>query len=146
MAKLLPRATEEATKLFVVVEKWASGTNSTAELPFLHSQVMAFSLVVGEELRRTYNFRVTDKGNLSVNRLVEGASKAYPEEVFSLLDPFIRAEIDSAGRALVFALYTGCGFHILRSVEIAIKGYVHASTGMLPASTQRNWGGVHQSA
>jgi hypothetical protein len=42
-------------------------------------------------------------------------------------------------------LPTSCRFHILRAVEIGIKGYLHAKTGSLPKLNQRNWGEyIHQ--
>jgi hypothetical protein len=43
-------------------------------------------------------------------------------------------------RCLAFELPTSSGFHILRAVEIGIKGYLHAKAGSLPKMNQRNWG------
>lgn len=83
---------------------------------------------------------VTEKGNLSVRRLVEGASQGYPQSTLEMIDKFVTGEINQASKCLAFELPTACGFHILRAVETCIKAYLHAATGALPPMTNRNWG------
>ena len=67
-----------------------------------------------------------------------GASEKYPQYILPLLDAFIREEIDEAGRCLACDRNTACGFHILRSVEVAVKAYMVSIKGTLPKN--RNWG------
>jgi hypothetical protein len=61
--------------------------------------------------------------------------------VTGLLDAKTLKEIDEAGRCLACTLYTASGFHILRSVEMAVKAYVFMQNGgNLPKLNQRSWG------
>lgn len=137
---LLPRAMELAKVIHPVISTWANQKGIPHELPILHAHIQAFSMALAEELQRGHYYRLIDKGNLSIDHLVEGASKGYPSSVVTLLDDHIKREINEASRCLACSLSTASGFHILRSVEIAIKAYVHAATGSLPPINRRNWG------
>jgi hypothetical protein len=138
---LFPRSRELAEPLLAQLRAWLqSEQHPLALLPNLLQSVQFFSTIVMEEMDRTHVYTVIDKGNLSVDKLVEGASKGYPPEVLALLDKWMCDEINDSGRCMAFTLYTACGFHILRAVEIGIKGYVHAATGTLPPTNRRNWG------
>ncbi len=131
--ELLPRSREASTLLVNELRSWQRGEQDAVQLPALRQRVQYFATVLMEEMDRTHVYTATDKGNLSVDKLVEGASGGYPPVVLALLDKWMKDEIDAAGKCLAFTLYTACGFHILRSVEIGIKGYVHAATGTLPS-------------
>ena len=124
VGQVLPRSVEAAKLLLTELTCWQLGQRQTIALPVLRQNVQAFATIVTEEMDRTHVFTVTDKGNLSVDSLVKGASKGYPAEVTSLLDAKTLKEIDEAGRCLACTLYTASGFHILRSVEMAVKAYV----------------------
>lgn len=139
---LLPRSTAKANGFLQVIQQWIQGQREggTVLASTLHKTLNGFMVTLQDELDRVPMFTVTPKGNLSIDRLVESASAGYPKAVLEMTDDFIRNEIDYAGRCLAFELSTSCGFHILRSVEIGIKGYVHAATGALPKINQRNWG------
>jgi hypothetical protein len=104
----------------------------------LKNYIERYEAALSEELSQVPAYVVTKKGNLSTESLVEGASNGYCKRTIDLIDEFIRFEIDEAGRCLAFGLFTACGFHILRSVEVAIKGYIVAAKGSLPKN--RNWG------
>jgi len=136
--EVLPRSIKLAGQFLPVVEEWAAGKGKLDDLPYLHAWVGSFSVALSEEMEAGQYFVLTDKGNLSIDRLMLGASNGYPEDVLKLLDSNVTREIDEAGRCLACGLNTACGFHILRSVEIGLKGYLHAAAGSLPKS--RNWG------
>lgn len=141
--ELLPRTVKQGDLLLRELQRFAFSPywQPTADdFQLLHNNVLAFEVVLGEELGRMLNFVLTDKGGLSVSGLMEGYSAHYPTYVLELIDSFIRSEIDETSKCLACDRNTACGFHILRSVEVAIKGYIHAVKGKLPNPTQRNWG------
>jgi len=102
--------------------------------------VLEFETVLDKELRDSPLLCVLPKGNLSIDSLLDGASKGYASSALPMLDSVIRREIDESGTCLAYARGTACGFHILRAVEITLKAYVLAATGTLPKMSQRNWG------
>ena len=138
--EMLPRSVDLGRRLLEELRAWQRGERMVSQIPALHQDVRSFTIVLGEEFERTHVFTLTEKGNLSVEKLVQGASLGYPKEVQECLDDWMRDEIDSAGKCLACTLYTASGFHVLRSVEIGIKGYIHAATGSLPPLNRRNWG------
>lgn len=138
--KIVPRIRDAAVSLLPLVEKIASGSATTQEIEQLPLYVQATTVTINEELERIYAYQMSGKGNFSIDSLVNGASQGYPANVLSHLDDFVASEIDDAGLCLACGLYTACGFHIFRSVEIVIKGYVHAATGNLPPVNRRSWG------
>jgi hypothetical protein len=99
-----------------------------------------FESLLLKELRDLPLFSVGDKGNLSTEKLIDGSSSGYSSSTLSLLDDFVKREIDESGRCLAFNRPTACGFHIFRAVEICLKAYVLAAMGALPKMSQRNWG------
>jgi len=138
-ATVLPRSVSTAQDLLDEVNLWATNQTQHQNLSRLHALVSVFSVVLHEEVSRAHIYRLSDKGNLSIDHLIDGASKRYPSTTFALLDDNIKREIDEAGKCLACALYTASGFHILRSVEIGIKAYLFTlSGGTLPKN--RNWG------
>ncbi len=139
--EMLPQSHKKALLFVTELRLWDSAIypgRTVNNYEDLRRVIEGFSTTLIDELENTHNYVVTDKGNLSVARLVDGASKRYAPDVLSLLDTSITNEIDDAGRCLAFTQYTACGFHLLRSVEIAIKAYIHAANGSLPKN--RNWG------
>jgi hypothetical protein len=106
----------------------------------IREDIDTFQIALSEEIKLLPLFSVEPKGNLSIDRLVDGAADGYPPTVISLLDTFTIREINEAGRCLAYAMPTACGFHILRAVEVGLKGYVLAATGALPKLNNRNWG------
>lgn len=147
----LPRSTESAIELIKAIGAMLNGDPGVATQQYqeplnayftgpIYTNLDTFQIALSEELKLLPLFSVEAKGNLSVDKLVDGASTGYPASTLTLLDAFITREIDEAGRCLAFARPPACGFHILRSVEIAVKAYVLAATGTLPKMTQRNWG------
>jgi hypothetical protein len=139
-AAILPRSVEKGMLLVFQLEFWvrSSGACRDSDLPSLHGNVDTYETILMEELERRRNLTLTNPGNLSVDVLLDEASATYPKYVLDLVDVFIRNEIDEAGRCLACDRNTACGFHILRSVEVAIKGYIVAVKGSLPKN--RNWG------
>lgn len=141
--ELLPRSVEKAMAFDHILDMWIQAFRTEQLKPdatTLTKTLHGFSVSLQDELDRLPTFTVVKKGNLSIHSLVRGASDGYPKSVLELTDDFIANEINQAGKCLAFELPTSCGFHILRAVEIGIKGYVHAATGSLPRMNQRNWG------
>jgi hypothetical protein len=136
-ARILLRLLEE---VFQRSQRPAIQTFTQDDVDNFNGMVLEFETILAKELRDTPLFFVLPKGNLSVDSLIEGASKGYASSSVPMLDSVIRREIDEAGRCLAYACGTACGFHILRAVEIGLKAYVLASTGALPKLSQRNWG------
>jgi hypothetical protein len=120
-------------------ENWKEPLNVYYSGP-IEESITAFQFALSEELRQLPVYVVTEKGNLSHIKLIDGASKGYPTQTTELFDDFIRFEIDESGRCLAFGLFTACGYHILRAVEVAVKGYIYATTGALPPIPKRSWG------
>lgn len=139
---LLPRSFEKARAFFVVLQKWTEAWKAGPRImsASIQKTLTGFTVSLQDELDRLPMFTCIKKGNLSIDSLVEGAARGYPKAVLALTDEFITNEINQAGKCLAFELPTSCGFHILRAVEIGIKGYLHAKTGSLPPMTNRNWG------
>jgi hypothetical protein len=150
----LPRTNESATRLLASIDKLISGDDVGSErlkqeygTPLdgyftgpIKTDLDTFQIALSEEVKLLPLFSVEAKGNLSIDRLVNGASDGYGASTLALLDDFMKREIDEAGRCLAFARPTACGFHILRAVEIILKAYVLAATGALPKLNKRNWG------
>jgi len=145
--QFLPRSMEKARAFQTIVDGWVAIISGKAaqgqwgDFAALRRTVEGFTVTLQDELDRLATFTVSKKGNLDVHSLVNDTSNGYPPSVLELTDDFIKNEINHAGKCLAFELPTSCGFHILRAVEIGIKGYLHAKTGSLPTKmNQRNWG------
>jgi hypothetical protein len=109
----------------------------------LHSQLKHFDTILHDELGKLPVFLLEDGllGNLSLDKLLKGARGGYSIEAQKVLSEECKAEIDEAGKCLAHERTTGCGFHILRSVELAIKQYLMAVPGfVMPPLNRQNWG------
>lgn len=152
----LPRTRESAEALVKHIDKLLNGDRTgignvilrqeydDALNPYfagpIKNHITGFQFALSEELRTLPVFSVEEKGNLSIDRLVVGAADGYAASCLGVIDDFIKQEINEAGRCLAFSRATSCGFHILRAVEISVKGYVYAANGTLPPMNRRNWG------
>ncbi|HEV2383598.1 MAG TPA: hypothetical protein VG206_27880 [Terriglobia bacterium] len=147
----LERSKESAAKLLGSINAMMSGDSIGKKQEYgeflnpyftgpIKNDIDTFQIALSEELKLLPLFSVERTGNLSIDRLVEGASDGYPSSTVALLDDFTKQEINSAGRCLAFAVPTASGFHILRAVEVGLKGYVLAATGTLPKVGNRSWG------
>jgi hypothetical protein len=148
----LPRSKEAAQRLCVSIMRLLNGDPAVgAKQEYgepldgyftgpIRTDLDTFQIALSEELKLLPLFSVEEKGNLSIDRLVDAASDGYAPNSLALLDDFMKREINEAGRCLAFGRPTACGFHILRAVEIGLKGYVVATMGALPKMNQRNWG------
>ncbi len=100
-----------------------------------------FQFALSEELRQVPVFWVDPPGNLGIEKLLKGAHNGYPEHVKQVLTDRCKSEIDEAGRCIVFERPTAVGFHVLRSVELAIKQYLGFIPGFtMPPLNRQNWG------
>jgi hypothetical protein len=150
-ALALSRSAEAARKLLLSISNLLNGDPEVGAQKYgeplnafftgpIFQDIDTFQISLSEELKLLPIFSVERKGNLSIESLVEGASGGYPSSTLALLDDFIKREIDEGGRCLAFSRPTASGFHILRAVEISLKGYVYAVKGALPKMNNRNWG------
>ena len=117
---------------------------TTNDLPILHDWVKTFCVTLSNELERLPVYVLSSKGNLSIQNLIDGASHGYAPFAHPLMDEFIKREIDEAGRCLACGRSTACGFHILRAVETAVKGYVVAARGTLPPMKKQKLGNLYR--
>lgn len=99
-----------------------------------------FESMLEKELHDFPLFSVEEKGNLSLERLLDGASHGYPTEVIAKLTPKIINEIDESGKCLAFARSTASAFHILRSLELLIAKYIGALGRPMAPPNRCNWG------
>ena len=105
--------------------------------------VHAFETSFQDELGKVPMFCCEDDtiGNLSVDKLLKGASNGYPAKTKAHLSPKCLTEIDEAGRCLVYDRSTAAGFHLLRSVELTVRQYLQAVSGfVMPPLNRQNWG------
>jgi hypothetical protein len=138
--EMLPQTTVKARLLLAELNLLMTKPGANVPLEPLQSHVRVFGTTLTDELQRTHNFVLSDKGNLSVKSLLNEPSRTYPPDVLELIDNSIRREIDGAGKCLACKLNTACGFHALRSVELVIMAFVVAATGALPKTGGRSWG------
>lgn len=147
----IPRSRESGKNLLLSIQKLLSGDPDVGKQQYgeslnayftgpIKEDIDTFQIALSEELKLLPLFSVEEKGNLSLDRLVDSASTGYAASAHTLMDEFMKQEIDEAGRCLAFARATASGFHALRAVEIGLKAYVLAATGSLPKLNNRNWG------
>jgi len=118
-------------------------TLDEATLNGFKSQLKHFEAILHDELDKLPAFLCEDEllGNLSVDKLLKGAQNGYSPMARQVLSDDCRLEIDEAGKCLAHERTTASGFHILRSVEIAIKQYLSAIQGfVMPRLNRQNWG------
>jgi hypothetical protein len=141
---MLPQAFAKATPLLTELRLWAASAypgRTLSNWEQLRRSVESFSTTLTDELDKTLNYALTDKGALSIHALVDGVSKVYPPDIMTFLaaSPLLQQEIDAGGNCLAFTMYSASGFHILRAVELTIMAYVLAATGKLPNPSNRSW-------
>jgi hypothetical protein len=106
-------------------------------------QIQHFETVLHDELAKLPAFICEDEllGNLSVDKLLKGAQNGYSSLAREVLGDGCKAEIDEAGKCLAHERSTASGFHILRSVEMAVKQYLLKVPGfVMPPLNRQNWG------
>jgi hypothetical protein len=107
------------------------------------TQLERFETVLHDELAKLPAFILEDEllGNLSIDKLLKGAQTGYSTQARSVLSDGCKVEIDEAGKCLAHERSTAAGFHILRSVEMAVKQYLSLVPGfMMPPLNRQNWG------
>ena len=107
----------------------------------LKKLIKDFETVLDNELEKAPIFCLERIGNLSTDSLLDGAHKGYAEYARSFLSQLCKDEIDEGGRCLAYERATASGFHILRSVEVAIRQYLEKIPGFtMPPLNRQNWG------
>lgn len=82
-----------------------------------------FQSVLFEELQGLSVYHPRQNGIYSTKWLVESAEFALPESIRAKLDEKVLADVQESGRCLAFAVYTACGFHMMRAVEAVLHQY-----------------------
>jgi len=148
--KYLPSSVTYATRLYQFISSGFPTSSARgaqpdivrdADVEVIREIVKTFETLLQDELSKLPIFCCDDDkiGNLSVDKLLKGGSNGYPQKTIAHLTPLCLSEIDEAGRCLVFERSTAAGFHMLRSVEIAIRQYLLAATGgTLPPLNRQN--------
>jgi hypothetical protein len=146
----LPSSVKRAKKIIDLIkqdifmgEDKVCETLSATHMEWIRNGVHAFEISLCDEIGNMPLFCCEDSklGNLSIDKLLNGASNGYPERTRTKLTPECLAEIDEAGKCLAYERSTASGFHILRSVELAIRQYLLAIQGfVMPPLNRQNWG------
>ena len=148
--KYLPASHEISEAMYVRLQEhftkldgpWDAVLNET-KVRHLQDELTAFETTLYNELSATPLFCCDDEGlgNLSVNKLLLGAHKGYPELAKKHMPPRCFEEIDESGRCLVYERSTASGFHILRAIELMLIAYLKAVPGfVMPPINRQNWG------
>lgn len=109
----------------------------------IREDVQDFEAILSDELGKLPIYCCDDEaiGNLSINKLLKGASGGYAEKIREKLTVGCRQEIDEAGKCLVYERSTAAGFHIMRSVELTIRQYLLLVPGfVMPPLNRQSWG------
>ena len=109
----------------------------------IRKNVHAFEVSLQDEIERVPVFCCEDQlvGNLSISKLLKGASNGYPSRAKTRITAASIKEIDESGKCLAFDRATASGYHILRSVELTIRQYLTAIPGfVMPPLNRQNWG------
>ncbi len=118
-------------------------TLEEGKLNGFQSQLRHFETILHDELDKLPAFLCEEDllGNLSLDKLLKGAQNGYSPDARKVLSEGCRREIDEAGKCLAHERTTACGFHILRSVEMAIRQYLLAIPSfVMPPLNRQNWG------
>jgi|GEM_PF-2117779 len=102
-------------KLGTVIEKY--------EIINLKELVSSAFLILHEEAKDAMVFNIESIGIYDVKKIFDKASDRFYEN--KNIPEAAILEYDEAGRCLILARYTACGFHSLRSLEIMIKHYLN---------------------
>jgi hypothetical protein len=114
-----------------------------SDIDTLKKQIHEFETLLQDELSKLPAYVLEDRkiGNLSIRKLLHGASNGYPKDARERLTKECKNEIDESGKCLVFERSTASGFHILRAIEITITQYLTAIPHfVMPALNRQNWG------
>lgn len=148
----LPRSSESAAKLGESIGKMMNGDPGVGRQEYgtflngyftgpIKEDLETFQIALSEELKGAAAYFVDAEGNLSTEKLLSGAHAGYPLHVKNVLSQQCKDEIDEAGRCIVFERATAVGFHILRSVELAVKEYLAKIPAFtMPPLNRQNWG------
>jgi hypothetical protein len=91
----------------------------------LHNAVDKFEATLLAELRDLEIYSVSPVGIYSTSALLTNATAMFGDDAV-LLPAEVSTEFDEARKSLAFGLYTAAGFHLLRSIEAAVRKYYDA--------------------
>jgi hypothetical protein len=146
--KFLPSAKDQAGYLMKVIDDVVFQRLQGKEalilgsgLNVIQKGIRKFETLVEDEIQKAPIFCLDRIGNLSTESLLDGAHKGYAPEAVGVLTRACKDEIDESGRCLAYERATASGFHILRSVEIAVRFYLLSIPGfVMPPLRRQNWG------
>lgn len=82
-----------------------------------------FALVLAEELQGLLAYHPRQTAILDTIALAERGEQVLLESVRNKLDPKVVEDVRESGKCLAFAVYTACGFHMMRAVEAVLHQY-----------------------
>jgi len=148
--KYLPSSHDIAETLYARIQTDFTKINEpwdeiliASKVQHLQDELYNFETILEDELSKVPLFCCEEDkvGNLSVDKLVIGAHKGYPEETKKHLPITCFEEIDESGRCLVYERPTASGFHILRAIELTVLAYLQAVPGFaMPSLNRQSWG------
>ncbi len=98
-----------------------------------------FQMIFAEEMREAATYRVPNRGIYNTRKLVDEAECTFPPDVEWHVPDGAKLEWRAAGRCLAFGMFTACGFHVARAVEVMLEAYFEAYNGS-PDKKLKNWG------
>lgn len=141
--KLLPSSKKRAEALMQDIDAitFHRQIEGLPNLATIQNAIRKFEVMLDEELNAAPIFCLEPVGNLSTDRLLDGAHKGYAPAVSAILEQICRDEIDESGRCLAHERATASGFHILRAVELTVRQYLLSIPDfIMPALNRQNWG------
>ncbi|UDQ90274.1 hypothetical protein LJE71_04485 [Xanthobacter autotrophicus] len=113
------------------VEKW--------QYSYLQSKLDSFKIVFQAECNDAAIYFVDQVLIYNTSALVENAFDRIHDEIRNILPSGIKIEFEQAGKALAFELWTACGFHSLRALELMMDHYLKEYNVELKHSTWHHY-------
>lgn len=90
------------------------------------TSIERFLLILRAESNDSLVFIAEPSGVYDFKRLYSKASNRFHDSYREFIPQAAMSEYDEAGRCFIFGVYTSCGFHSLRAMELMIKAYIES--------------------
>lgn len=102
--------------------------------------VKKFETVLSAELSNSDTYWISPKGTHRTSFLMTSARNELPPAILKTVPQDAAAELDEAGRCLLFDVPTAAASHLFRATESVVRKYYEFVVGAVPAMKLRNWG------
>ena len=109
------------------------------ELAHLQALTEKFEHAFAAEMTHAPSYYATKRGIYSTYDLIERASDCFGGAMRDYIPDAAMREFDVAGRSLAFGLGTAAGVHLLRAIELVLKGYYELFSGTLVSKNERSY-------